>query len=126
MKTKMEVEAECCAVGSVREFSSGFRKRTFVLKDEVEGRDGRKFTHLLAVSLTKDNVDLVNESYRGRRLKVTCYAESREWHDPKTGETKYFTDVTATAVAPAGAAETPPPAEPEVAEDVATDEELPF
>ena len=126
MKTKMEVEAECYFVGAVKEFSSGFRKRTFVLKDEVEGRDGRKFVHLLAVNLTKDDADIVNESFRGRRLKVACYVESREWHDPKTGETKFFTDVTATAVAPVGAAETPPPVVPEASDDGATFEELPF
>lgn len=108
MNNKIEVTALCDYVGEVREFSSGFKKRVFVLKEEHEGN---KYPTLLAFTLKKDNVDLVKKLDEGKTLKVTGYVESREWEDPKTGDVKFFSDVTAVKVEVQGR-NVPPPADP--------------
>jgi hypothetical protein len=110
MKNKIEVEAECCYIGEVETFSSGFTKRTICLKEQ---KQDSKYPTYLAFTLKKDNTGLVNETYKGRILKVTGFVESRDWQDPQTGKVKFFTDVVAVKVALADAsADVPPPAEP--------------
>lgn len=108
MNNKIEVTALCDYVGEVQEFSSGFKKRVFALK---EGHEGNKYPTLLAFTLKKDNVDLVKTSDENKVLKVVGYVESRDWVDPKTGNVKFFSEVTAVKVEVQGR-NVPPPADP--------------
>lgn len=116
MNTKIEVTGTCAYVGEVQEFASGFQKRTFVLRDETEGKDGKTYTQQLAFDLKKEDVALVNESLRGKKLRVVGFVESRSWK-MTSGEVKFFTDLVAKRVTEAVYMENPeptlpPPAEP--------------
>lgn len=113
MNTKLEIEAECSVVGPVQEFNSGFKKRTIVLREHLQTTEGKPFEKLLAVELKKGLVDLVGDSTRGKRLKVTGYVESRAWENPQTGVTRYFTEFVAKEIAYASDdVKVPPPASP--------------
>lgn len=98
MNTKIEVTGTCAYVGEVQEFAGGFKKRTFVLREESQGQDGKTYTHLLACELKREAVNLVNESCRNQQLTVVGFVESRSWKNPQTGELKFFTEVTARKV----------------------------
>ena len=98
MNTKIEVTGTCAYVGEVQGFASGFKKRTFVLREESQGQDGKTYTHLLAFDLKREDVNLVNESCRNQQLTVVGFVESRSWKNPQTGELKFFTEVTARKV----------------------------
>jgi single-stranded DNA-binding protein len=125
MNTKLEIEAECSVVGPIQEFKSGFRKRTIVLREQFQTTEGKPFEKLLAVELKKDLVDLVGDSTRGKRLKVTGYVESRAWENPNTGKTQYFTEFSAKEIAYANEdVKGPAPAKPTEADLFADD--IPF
>ena len=125
MKNKIEVEADCVFVGPIEELGqSKFKKRIFVIE---ESESDAKFPTTIAFALTKERTGLVNESMKGKRLKVSGYVESRAWNNPKTGKVQYFTEVNAVAVSVVGDKKTiPEPAEPsETFENEAIDD-MPF
>lgn len=126
MNTKLEVEAECSVIGPIQEFKSGFRKRTIVLREQLQTTEGKPFDKLLAVELKKDLVDLVGDSTRGKRLKVTGYVESRAWENPNTGKTQYFTEFSAKEIAYANEdVEVPASAKPTEV-DILAGDDIPF
>lgn len=95
----MEITGECIFVGPVEEFGQNkFKKRTFVLSEK---EDGAMYPTTVAFTLTKERTSLVTEKMKGDKLTVSGYVESRGWNDPKTGKTRYFTEVNAVSVKPA-------------------------
>jgi hypothetical protein len=88
MNNKIEITATCSHVGEIETIGqNGFKKRTFVLKDE-----SGQYPKLLALTLKKDKVDKIDRRSVGKTVKVVGYVESREWQG------KYFTEVTAIGV----------------------------
>ena len=88
MNNKIEIEATCSHVGEVETIgSNGFKKRTFVLKDE-----SGQFPKSIAFTLKKDNVIKINSDFVGCLVRASGYVESREWQG------RYFTEITAVSV----------------------------
>lgn len=115
MNNKIEITATCSHVGEVETIGkNGFKKRTFVLKDE-----SGKYPKIVAFTLKKDKVDKIDGRHVGSTVKVTGYVESREWNG------KYFTEVTAVGVEIISEAQAvPDAAEPTPYEEIA--EDIPF
>ena len=104
MSNKIEVGGVCHFVGEVEVVGAkGFKKRTFAIKSQDEGR---QYPTIYAFTLKQDKVDYIKPSDIGAHLVVTAYVESREWQNPKTGKMQFFTDVTAVKILHAGAANT--------------------
>jgi single-strand DNA-binding protein len=93
MSAKVEMKGKVDFVGDVETFSSGFSKRTFVVKDDTS-----KYEDILACELAKDRASLVQPNDRGRPCTVVGFVHSRKWTDKKTGKDKYFTSVDAVDV----------------------------
>jgi hypothetical protein len=117
MNNKIEITATCSHVGEVETIGqNGFKKRTFVLKDE-----SGQYPKILAFTLKKDKVDKIDRRHVGSTVKAIGYVESREWQG------RYFTEVTAVGVEVVSAAKPTPAIPPPAAvEEAETDEELPF
>jgi hypothetical protein len=117
MNNKIEITATCSHVGEVETIGqNGFKKRTFTLKD-----DSGQYPKIVALTLKKDKVNLIDRRHVGSTVKAIGYVESREWNG------KFFTEVTAVSVEIVSAAKTdpaiPPPAAVEEADPY---EDLPF
>ena len=133
MNNRIEITGTVAHVGEVERFASGFTKRTVVL-DEQRGQ----YADCVAFTLTKERAELVTPAMKGSRLTVGGYVKSRSWTNPKTNETKWFTEAEAITVRPAdaqapaethapyayGDAPTPAPAAPTAA-DTAQAAEVP-
>lgn len=95
MSIRIEAKGVCHFVGETQTIGSkGFKKKTFVIKEEVVG----EYPSYLSFSLKQDKCSLVTEKNKGDTLSVVGYVESREWVDPNTNIPKYFTDITAVKV----------------------------
>ena len=104
MSNKIEVDGVCNFVGEVEVVGAkGFKKRTFAIKSQDEGR---KYTTIYAFTLKQDKVDYIKPSDIGSHLVVIAYVESRGWQNPATGKMQFFTDVTAVKVIRADATNT--------------------
>jgi hypothetical protein len=118
MNNKIEITATCSHVGEVETIGqNGFKKRTFVLKDE-----SGQYSKIVAFTLKKDKVDKINRRHVGSTVKAVGYVESREWQG------RYFTEVTAVGVEIVSAAKTTPVvAEPpaDISDDTVSDD-IPF
>ena len=98
------------AVGELQTFASGFSKRELVVEEE---RDG-KWANVVAFSFKKDNAALLDGMSPGARVKVGFAVDGREWTDPKTGNVRYFSDLTALRLERLdGVVEVPEPAVPD-------------
>ena len=95
MSIRIEAKGVCHFVGETQTIGSkGFKKKTFVLKEEGLN----EYPSYIAFSLKQDKCSLVTEKNIGDTLSVVGYVESREWVDPNTNKPKYFTDITAVKV----------------------------
>lgn len=117
MNNKIEITATCSHVGDVENVGqNGFKKRTFVLKDE-----SGQYPKILAFTLKKDKVDKIDRRHVGSTVKAIGYIESREWQG------RYFTEVTAVGVEIVSAAKAAPAVPPPAAvEEAEANEDLPF
>ncbi len=101
------------------EFASGFCKRDLIVTDDLDAQS--KFPNHLPFSFKKDNCARLDGIRKGQRVKVRFAINGRAWQDPKTGTTRYFTDLTAFNVEVMNADGTstePLPSAPEVPADV--------
>lgn len=91
-----------------QQFASGFCKRNLIV--EV----GDKYKKTVSFEFKKDKADLLEKIRPGMAVVVKFDIDGREWNDPKTGATKYFTSLEGVSVKGEGGAgrATPPPAEP--------------
>lgn len=110
MDMRLKTSGRISFVGDVQTFSGGFTKRTFVLSERRND-----FTNHLAFVLTKERTAMVDPKMVGTEVEVVAYVRSRKWENPKTGETRWFTEAEAASVSVAGASE-PRPREAEEAE----------
>lgn len=117
MNNKIEITATCSHVGDVESIGqNGFKKRTFVLKDE-----SGQYPKIVAFTLKKEKIDKIDSRHIGSTVKATGYVESHEWNG------RFFTEVTAVGVEIVSAAKTAPAIPPPAAvEEADTDEDLPF
>lgn len=117
MNNKIEITATCSHVGDIETIGqNGFKKRTFVLKDE-----SGQFPKIVAFTLKKDKVAKIDRRSVGKTVKAIGYVESREWNG------KYFTEVTAVGVEVVSAKAAPVVAEPpaDIYDDTVSDD-MPF
>ena len=73
-------------------FPSGFTKRDLVVEEE---KDNPKWPNIVAFTFKKEAVGKLEGLKPGDRVKVGFAVDGREWTDPRTGATRYFTDLTA-------------------------------
>ena len=78
-------------VGELQTFASGFTKRDLVVEEERAGN----WPNVVAFAFKKDNIAKLDGVRPGQRVKVSFAVDGREWTDPKTGEVRYFSDLTA-------------------------------
>lgn len=120
-------------------FPSGFTKRDLVVEEE---KDNPKWPNIVAFTFKKEAVGKLEGLKPGDRVKVGFAVDGREWTDPRTGATRYFTDLTALVLekltdVPAGDdySQVPPPSTaggttssyiPPVDAPSIDDEDLPF
>ena len=118
-------------IGDIQTFASGFSKRELVLEEEKESR----WPNVVAFTFKKDGMSKIENVKPGDRVKIGFAVDGREWTDPKSGTTRYFTDLTGLFVesladAPGGPAEpeAPPSSSPLMMAPAPTvdDEDLPF
>lgn len=111
-------------VGEVKEFASGFKKRTIIVETGTA-----EYPSPIAMSLKKSHIDDANGFMDGDRVEVDFTVDGRRWDNPAKGP-QYFVDLTVWAVRSADnkAVATPEQtAKAEAAALGATDpEELPF
>ena len=72
-------------------FASGFTKRDLVVEEEKDG----SWPNVVAFTFKKDNTAKLEGISEGQRVKIGFAVDGREWTDPKTGNVRYFTDLTA-------------------------------
>ena len=72
-------------------FASGFTKRDLVVEEEKDG----SWPNPVAFTIKKHNTNKLDGIREGQRVKVGFAIDGREWNDPKTGNIRYFTDLTA-------------------------------
>ncbi len=78
-------------VCDLQTFASGFTKRDLVVEEEKDG----SWPNPVAFTFKKDNTAKLDGIREGQRVKVGFAIDGREWNDPKTGNIRYFTDLTA-------------------------------
>ena len=104
----------------------GFQKREIVLEPETQG----KFpTYGIFVLKGKDNVGKADGIAKGDSVIVKFAVDGRGWDDPKTGKTRFFSELTAVKVEKVGGAQpsVSVPDAPVPPDDFsAADEDLPF
>ncbi|MBR1922062.1 MAG: DUF3127 domain-containing protein [Kiritimatiellae bacterium] len=109
-------------------FASGFSKRDIVMTDDV-GADAKWPNHI-AFTFKKEAAAVLDTVKEGQRAKIRFAIDGREWTSPQ-GQVKYFTDLTGLKleVLNADGSSTEPipaPAEPDFADDLGSDVEMPF
>jgi hypothetical protein len=118
-------------IGDVQTFASGFSKRELIVEEEKDS----KWPNVVAFTFKKDGMAKIENVKPGDRVKVGFAVDGREWTDPKSGTTRYFTDLTGLFVEPlAGIPDAPAEAEaprsnsPLMTEPAPSvdDEDLPF
>jgi hypothetical protein len=77
-------------IGETQTFASGFSKRDLVVQEE---RDSQ-WPNVVAFTFKKDNAAKLDGISVGARVKVGFVVDGREWTDPKTGNVRYFNDLT--------------------------------
>lgn len=110
-------------------FASGFSKRDIVMTDDV-GTESKWPNHI-AFTFKKDAASILDSVREGQRAKIRFAIDGRAWDDPRSGKTKYFTDLTGLKleVLNADGSSTEPvpaPAEPDEAFDAAASDDMPF
>ena len=110
-------------------FASGFTKRDIVLTDDV-GTESKWPNHI-AFTFKKDATSILDTVREGQRAKIRFAIDSRAWDDPKSGKTRYFTDLTGLKleVLNADGSSTEPvpaPAEPDFPESAGDVDDMPF
>ena len=110
-------------------FPSGFVKQDVVITDDVDAMT--KYPNHLLFTCKKDGCNYLNNVKQGDRVKVHFAIDGRAWQDPKSGNTRYFTDLTVLkleSLTEGGNAVVPEAAAPEdVPSDVSADpDNLPF
>ena len=78
-------------VCDLQTFASGFTKRDLVVEEEKDSQ----WPNPVAFTFKKDNTAKLDGIAEGTRVKVGFVIDGREWNDPKTGNVRYFTDLTA-------------------------------
>ena len=78
-------------VCDLQTFASGFTKRDLVVEEEKDSQ----WPNPVAFTFKKDNTAKLDGISEGQRVKVGFVIDGREWTDPKTGNVRYFTDLTA-------------------------------
>lgn len=110
-------------IGELQSFASGFTKRDLVVEEDKPG----KWTNVVSFTFKKERASALDGVGIGDRVKVTFAVDGREWADPKTGNVRYFTDLSGIRLDVEGATDAPPPAEaPTDAFDQECDDVIPF
>jgi hypothetical protein len=105
-------------------FASGFAKRDLVLTD-LPGAGGKFPTHL-PFTFKRDNIALLDNLREGATVRIRFALDGRAW-TAKDGTEKYFVDLTALGLEPAGDSAAPEAAlPPPPADDVVGEEDIPF
>lgn len=78
-------------VCDLQTFPSGFTKRDLVVEED---RD-TQWPNPVAFTFKKENTAKLEGISEGARVKIGFVIDGREWTDPKTGNVRYFTDLTA-------------------------------
>ena len=110
-------------------FASGFSKRDVVMTDDVGTET--KYPNHIAFTFKKDAASVLDTVREGQRAKIRFAVDGRAWDDPKSGKTRYFTDLTGLKLeilnADGSSTEpVPAPAEPDFPEDVNDVDDMPF
>lgn len=110
-------------------FASGFSKRDVVMTDDVGTET--KYPNHIAFTFKKDAASVLDTVREGQRAKIRFAVDGRAWDDPKSGKTRYFTDLTGLKLeilnADGSSTEpVPAPAEPDFSEDVNDVDDMPF
>ena len=110
-------------------FASGFTKRDIVLTDDV-GTESKWPNHI-AFTFKKDATSILDTVREGQRAKIRFAIDGRAWDDPKSGKTRYFTDLTGLKLEVLNADGTstepvPAPAEPDFPESAGDVDDMPF
>lgn len=110
-------------------FASGFTKRDIVLTDDVGTET--KWPNHIAFTFKKDATSILETVREGQRVKIRFAIDGRAWDDPKSGKTRYFTDLTGLKleVLNADGSSTEPvpaPAEPDFPESAGDVDDMPF
>ena len=113
----------------VQTFASGFSKRDVVLTDDL-GTES-KYPNHIAFTFKKDAANVLETVKKGDRAKIRFAIDGRAWDDPKSGKTRYFTDLTGLKLEilngdGSSTEPLPTPAEPSFAEDGGEIEDMPF
>ena len=115
-------------VCELQTFASGFTTRDLVVEEEKDSQ----WPNPVAFTFKKDNTAKLDGIAEGTRVKVGFVIDGREWNDPKTGNVRYFTDLTGWKVEVLngnGTTTEPVPEAPEVPADIPAGddpENLPF
>ena len=101
-------------VGDLQKFASGFEKQDLVVQEDKDGSWPNVVSKLVGVQ-------------SGAHVKVGFVVDGREWTDPKTGKTRYFSDLTALKLDLVGLSEPIPELPDSLAGSLSgADEEIPF
>ena len=111
-------------IGELQTFSKGFTKRELVVEEDRQGT----WKNVVSFVFKKDHVAKLHGLKVGASVTVKFAVDGREWTDPKTGNVRYFTDLTALGLTVwGGETAEPEPAAPDA--DVlaeADDDRIPF
>ena len=102
----MKLQGEVKEIGELKKFSSGFQKRDLVV-EEIDEK--AKYPAKIPFTFKKDKVSLIDNIKVGDKVAIDYVYSSRDWDDPKTGETRHFVSFDALKVkvtysAPGGSA----------------------
>lgn len=84
-------------IGEVKEFASGFKKRSIVVET-----GSAEYANPVEMSLKKSHIDDSNGYQPEDRVEIDFTIDGRRWDSPNG--TRYFTDITVWAIRPADGA----------------------
>jgi hypothetical protein len=88
MSKTYTIEGVLHRISPKRQVAGGKKLRNFVLRWPV--KDG---WHVAQLLFTGDNVVTLDSYHPGQLVAAEFTVEGREWTNPKTGDTKIFTDL---------------------------------
>ena len=110
-------------VGDLQKFASGFEKQDLVVQEDKDGN----WPNVVSFTFKKNAVSKLIGVQPGTHVKVGFVVDGRKWTDPKTGKTRYFSDLTALRLDLVGQSEPiPEPPDSFVGSPSESDEEIPF
>jgi len=79
----MEITGIIHKIFETQQISETFKKRSFVLRQDNKGNDGKDYPEFISLEFIQDKVDTLNGYQIGQAVEVLFNIKGRHWKDDK-------------------------------------------